>query len=158
MSTNKRLKITNGWQALLVLLAIGQSTSALGVDFVPYAGKREVTVARIDAPNIIAVTFNTDAYGFTRTLRVHLPGLVVAQDTPQADECERAAARKAMGFTEDFLAAAKKIYVQDMRMADSADDDATSPILTDKGGLSAALIKEGIARKDTVAADVSWCK
>jgi hypothetical protein len=125
---------------------------------VPYPGKREATVASIDAPNIVALTFDTDAYGFFRTIRVHLPDLAVPQDTPQADDCEREAAQKAMAFTEKFLADASKIYIQDMRMMNSADDDGISPILTNKGSLSAALEKEGLARSDKIDPNVSWCK
>jgi hypothetical protein len=63
-----------------------------------------------------------------------------------------------MAFTQDFLASAKQIHVQDMRMENSADEEAISPILTNKGNLSAFLIKEGLARPDTVDPDAPWCK
>jgi endonuclease YncB( thermonuclease family) len=158
MMSKRNIFKLNGLRVLVGTLALALSTLALAAPFVPYPGKREATLVRVEAPNLIFVTFNTDATGFFRTLGIRLPGIVVAQDTPQADECEREAAKKAMGFTQAFLADAKKIYVQDMLMENAADEEAISPILTDKGSLSAALIKEGIARPDTVDPDVSWCK
>jgi len=130
---------------------------AHAVEFVPYPGKREVTLVSVEAPDRARVTFNTDATGFFRTLSIQLPGIVVAADTPQADECERAAAQRALGFTEAFLNGAEKIYVKDMRMENSADEEAISPLLTNKGSLSSALIEEGLARSDTVDPDKSWC-
>lgn len=156
--SNRNVFKVNGFRLSLAALALTLSTLALAVEFVPYPGKREATLVSVQAPNLVSVTFNTDATGFFRTLRIRVPGIVVAQDTPQADECEREAARKAMSFTQDFLAGAKKIYVQDMLMENAADEEATSPILTDKGSLSAALIKEGLARPDTVDPDVPWCQ
>jgi endonuclease YncB( thermonuclease family) len=149
---------TNGCQILALALAASVSTMALAVEFVPYPGKRQVTLVNVEAPNLIVVTFDTDAAGFFRTLRIRLPGIVVARDTPQADDCEREAAQRAMAFTQDFLASAKQIHVQDMRMENSADEEAISPILTNKGNLSAFLIKEGLARPDTVDPDAPWCK
>ena len=148
----------SGWPLLAGILAVTLSTMALADAFVPYKGKRESTLSRVEAPNLVWLTFDTDAYGFFRTIRVRLPGLVVAQDTPQSDECEREAAQRALAFTQDFLAGAEKIYIQDMIMQDAADEDGVSPILTDKGSLSAALVKEGLARSDTIDPAVSWCK
>jgi endonuclease YncB( thermonuclease family) len=159
MSRTNTIK-KHGWRVLTAGVALSLSTlaPAAGVEFVPYVGKREATLVRVDAPDRIVVTFDSDMVGFVRTLAIKVPGIVVAQDTPRADECERAAAKRAMSFTEKFLADAKKIYVQDVRMTNAADDDGVSPILTDKGSLSAALIKEGIARPDTVDPDTPWCK
>jgi hypothetical protein len=146
------------WQILTGALVLVVSTVALAETFAPYPGKREVTVARIEEPNLIFVTFNTDATGFFRTLGIRMPGIEIAQDRPQSDACEREAAARALGFVEDYLADAKKIYVQDMQMENSADEEAISPILTEKGSLSAAMIEEGVARPDSVDPDTSWCK
>ena len=148
----------NGWQVLAGVLAVSLSTMALAVEFVPYPGKREVTLVDVIAPNIIFATFDTDATGFFRTLRIRLPDIVIAQDTPQADDCEREAAHRALGFTQQFLADADNIYIQDMRMLNSADEEGFSPILTNKGSLSVALRKEGIARSDSINPDTPWCK
>lgn len=156
--TDKKNSGFNGRWIATILLGFAFSSIAQAVTFVPYPGKREVTVARIEAPDLVFVTFNTDATGFFRTLGIRLPHIVVAQDTPQADVCEREAAKRAMRFTQDFLDSAKKIYVQDMRMENAADEIAISPILTDKGSLSEALIKEGLARPDSVDPDTPWCK
>lgn len=157
MSKRNVYKLYGRWVSAGVL-ALTLSTLALAVEFVPYPGKRAATLNEVIEPNLIFVTFDTDATGFTRSMRIRLPGLVVAQDTPQADECEREAAAKAMGLTQDFLASAKKLYVQDMRMENAADEEAISPILTDKGSLSTFLVKEGLARPDSVDPDTPWCK
>ncbi len=138
-------------------LLVFSASLAYAAEFVPYPGKREVTLVSVEAPDRARVTFNTDATGFFRTLSIQLPGIVVAADTPQADECERAAAQRALGFTEAFLGGAEKLYVEDMRMENSADEEAVSALLTDQGSLSSALIKEGLARPDTVDPDQSWC-
>jgi len=157
MSKKKPFRV-NSWQVLAGVLAVSLSTMALAVEFVPYPGKREATLVRVDAPNLIVLTFDTDAAGFFRTIRVRLPGIVVARDTPQADDCEREAAHRALGFTQKFLADAKTIYIQDMRMQNSADEEGISPVLTNKGSLSAALENAGIARSDSISPDVPWCK
>lgn len=157
MSKRDIYKLYGRWVSAGVL-ALTLSSLALAVEFVPYPGKRAATLVDVVAPNLIFVTFDTDETGFTRAMRIRLPGLVVAQDTPQADKCEREAAAKAMRLTRDFLASVKKIYVKDMRMENAADDEAISPILTDKGSLSTFLVKEGLARPDSVDPDTPWCK
>ncbi len=157
MKNRKNVK-TAGWCIPAGLLVCMLSATALAGTFVPYPGKREVTVARVEEPDLVFVTFNTDATGFFRTLGIRLPHLVVARDTPQSDACEREAAARALQFSRDFLAHAKKVYVQDMRMENSADEQAVSPILTDQGSLSDALVKEGLARPDSVDPDTPWCK
>ena len=139
------------------ILSLFSASLVYAAEFVPYPGKREATLVSVEAPDRVRLTFNTDATGFFRTLSFRLPGIVVAADTPQADECERAAAHRALGFTEKFLADADKIYVQDMRMQNSADEEAISPILTDRGSLSSALVKAGLARPDSVDPGTSWC-
>jgi endonuclease YncB( thermonuclease family) len=157
MVSGKRLQ-PNSVRHLILALAVLLSNPAQAEPFVPYPGKREVTVARVEEPDLVFVTFNTDATGFFRTVGIRMPGIVVAKDTPQADQCEREAAARALGFVESFLAEAKTLHVQDMRMENSADDEAVSPILTDKGSLSAAMIKEGIARSDSVDPTMPWCQ
>lgn len=146
------------WRILTGVLVLLASTMVLAKPFVPYPGKREATVARVEEPNLIFVTFDTDATGFMRTLGIRMPGIVVARDTPEADPCEREAAARALDFVKDYLADAKKIYVQDILMENSADEEAVSPILTDKGSLSAAMIEEGLARPDSVDPKTPWCK
>ncbi len=148
----------NVWRLLTAALMLSLSTLVLAaVEFVPYPGKRDASLVSVEMPDMVMLNFNTDAVGFTRTLLISLPGIVVAQDTPQSDECERAAAKKALGFTQKFLGSAKKVYVKDVRMQDSSDDYATAGILTDKGSLSTALIAEGLARSDNIDPDASWC-
>jgi len=136
-------------------LALLASTTLLA-EYVPFPGKIKVRLLDVMAPNVIFVNFESWP-GFPRSIRVVLPGLAVPEDTPQADDCERDKAARALGFTRDFLSDAKEIYVQDMRMETSADEEATSPVLTDKGSLAAALQKEGLARPDSTDPETSWC-
>ena len=125
-------------------------------EYVPFPGKLAVHLLEVEAPNIIFVNFETWP-GFPRSVQVILPDTAVPEDMPQADSCEREKAQKALGFTRKFLAGTEKIYVKDMRMNTRADQQAYSDILTDKGSLSRALRKEGLARSDSVPADTSWC-
>lgn len=140
------------------LLTLTFSAAAFAEEFVPYPGKRKADLVSIDAPNLINVTFDTDATGFTRTLHIRLPGIVIAEDTPHSDECEREASKRALGFTQKFMTEVKEIYVQDILMENSADEEATSPILTDKGSLSEVLVEEGLARSDSIDPSTPWCK
>jgi len=125
-------------------------------EYVPFPGKLAVHLLDVEAPNIIFVNFETWP-GFPRSVQVILPDTVVPEDVPQADSCEREKAQKALGFTREYLAGSGKIYVKDMRMNTSADQQAYSDILTDKGSLSQALRKEGLARSGSVPTDTSWC-
>lgn len=145
-------KITAVLSGPLALLA---STLVLA-DYVPFPGKLEVRLLDVVAPNVIFVNFESWP-GFPHSVQIILPGLAVPEDTPQSDDCEREKASRAVSFAREFLADAKKIYVQDMRMETSADKQAFSPILTDKGSLATALEKEGLARPDSVDPDTGWC-
>jgi hypothetical protein len=146
----------NGSRILAAIFALCASPVALA-EYVPFPGKLAVKLLDVEAPNIIFVNFETWP-GFPRSVRIILPGIVVPEDTPQADDCEREKAARAMEFARKFVADASKIYVNDMRMETSADEQAFSDILTDHGSLSQALKKEGLARADTVAPDTSWCR
>ncbi len=155
MSYRNTSRGTTGARLLAGVLAVCAAPLAFA-DYVPFPGKIAVKLLDVEAPDIVFVNFESWP-GFPRSVRVILPGIVVPEDTPQADDCERQAAKKAMAFTRDFLATAREIYVKDMRMETSADQDAESPVLTDKGSLATALQKEGLARPDTTDPDVSWC-
>ncbi|HHJ17588.1 MAG TPA: hypothetical protein ENJ80_12900 [Gammaproteobacteria bacterium] len=144
--------ITTLFAGSLALLASGMTFA----EYVPFPGKLEVRLLDVVAPNVVFVNFEAWP-GFPRSVQITLPGLAVPEDTPQSDDCEREKAARAAAFTRDFLADAKKIYVQDMRMETSADKEAVSPILTDKGSLASVLEKEGLARPDSVDPDTSWC-
>ena len=130
--------------------AIAQSTTS------PYPGKRQVRLVAVNAPETVVVNFETWP-GFQRNFRVTVPGLDVPEDTPNAPDCQRELAARALAFTRHFLSNAKKIFIQDISMENSASEDATSPILTEKGSLAEALIKEGLARPDSVDPREPWC-
>ncbi len=142
----------------LTLSVIGCLFSTLVLaDYVPFPGKIEVSVVSIDAPTELTVNYETWP-GFRRNTLIKLPGLAIPHDTPRADECERKKAARLMPFTQQFMGAAKKVFVHDMRMETSASQEAYSDILTDHGSLSQALIKEGLARPESAAPDTSWCQ
>ncbi len=126
-------------------------------EYEPFPGKREVSVVRLDSPIDLVINFETWP-GFRRTVTVQLRGLDIPQDTVEADACERELAAQVFGFSQEFINAAKKVYVNNLRMESSDDEFAYAHILTDQGRLSKALIKEGLARPDTVDEKESWCK
>ncbi len=125
-------------------------------EFVPYPGKRDARLVDVTAPDRVVLLFDTDSTGFTRTLEIQVPGITLAQDTPRASECERAAAARAMGVTRDFLSNAVHLYVKDVRMQNSADDHAISEVLSERGGLAQALVDAGVAVRGG-ADGVDWC-
>lgn len=154
MSKNNQTGL-NGFRLLVGVLALCLSPSIMA-EYVPFPGKLAVKLLDVEAPNVIFVNFETWP-GFPRSVHVVLPGIAVPEDTPQADDCERDKAARAMTFARQFVTEAGKLYVQDLRMETSADTDGYSDILTEHGSLSQALVKEGLARSDTVAPDTSWC-
>ncbi len=156
MMSKKSCLRRHGMQVFAGFLACCVPLLALA-EYVPFPGKLAVHLLDVQAPNVIFVNFETWP-GFPRSVQVILPDTAVPEDTPQTDSCEREKAQEALDFTRDFLAYSEKIYVQDMRMNTSADQQAYSDILTDKGSLSQALKKEGLARSDSVPADTSWCQ
>lgn len=126
-------------------------------DYVPYPGKLAVNLLAVDAPNVVFVNFSAWP-GYLRSVRVVLPGIAVPMDTAQASDCERDKAAKALAFTRGFVGEARTLHIKDLRMETSADERGTSDLLTDRGSLSQALLKEGLARASTVAAETAWCK
>ena len=155
MSKKNSIRL-NGSRLLVGFLALCVSPLALA-EYTPFPGKLAVKLLGVEAPNVIFVNFETWP-GFPRSVRVILPGIVVPEDTPQADDCEREKAARAMEFARQFVTATGKIYVKDMRMETSADEQAYSDVLTDHGSLSHALKKEGLARADSVAPATPWCQ
>lgn len=126
-------------------------------DYVPFPGKIRVEVVSVDAPDEILVNYETWP-GFRRNTLIRLPGIEIPRDTPQSDDCEREKAARVLDFSRQFIDEAKKVFVNDMRMETSASEEAFSDILTDKGSLTQALKKEGLARPDSVAPETSWCQ
>jgi endonuclease YncB( thermonuclease family) len=125
-------------------------------DSVPYPGRMMGKLVSIESP--ITVTLQMQTWpGYFRSFTVTVPGIVVPEDTAGAPDCQRELAAKAMQFTQDYLADAKKIIAPDMRMKNSADQYAVAPILTEKGSLGEALIAEGLARPDSVDPTEPWC-
>lgn len=127
------------------------------VEFVPYPGKRMVRLMEVIAPDLIQVNFDTDMVGFFRAIRIRIPGIAIPKDVPDAALCERELAKQAMDFTQSFLRSAKNLYVKDMRMKTSADEEALSPILTNHGSLAEKLIDKGFARPNNVPSNMPWC-
>jgi len=126
-------------------------------DFEPYPGKHQARVISVDAANILTVNFETWP-GFGKTLSITLPDLTLPGFRMEPSACELELAQKAMLFTVDFLAPAKNITVNDLRMETSADDYGTANVYTEKGSLAQALIKEGLARPSSIDSETPWCK
>ena len=156
MINTKTLKISirNTIICISTLFLVVPSNAA---EFIPYPGKRMVRLMDVMAPNLVRVNFDTDMIGFFRTIRIRLPDIAIPKDTSD-EPCEQELAQQAMDFTRAYLRSAKNIYVMDMRMKSSADEEAVSPILTDSGSLGEKLIEKGLARPNTIPADEPWCK
>lgn len=149
------------WYAcgLLVLLSavwIDGHPARTESGYIPYPGQIEVRVLKVEAPNRVWVQFETWP-GFYRKFRVTLPDIEVPEDSTRVPACERRLARKAKSFTENFLTQARHVYVLDMTMEDSASEEATAPILTERGNLAEALKARGLARSVQEARRHPWC-
>ncbi|MDT8282630.1 MAG: hypothetical protein RQ982_07430 [Gammaproteobacteria bacterium] len=126
-------------------------------DYEPYPGKHPVRLISVDAANILTVNFETWP-GFGKTISVTLPDLALPGFRMEPSACELELAQKAMLFTVDFLASAKKISVSNLQMETSADEYGTANVSTEKGSLAQALIKEGLARPSSIDSETPWCK
>ena len=156
-ANNKKCAMLHMLRHILVpVFLFSMALPLAAAEFVPYPGKREARLVDVTAPDRVVLLFNTDSTGFTRTLEIQVPGITLAQDTPRASDCERAAAARAMGVTRDFLSNASRLYVKDVRMQNSADDYATSEVLSDQGSLAQALVDAGVAVRGS-ADGVDWC-
>lgn len=149
-------KHTVSGRAVMAIVIGCLYSGLLAAEYVPFPGKLPVTLVSVDAANEVVVSFETWP-GFRRNTTIVLPGIVIPEDTPQADACERERAARALAFTRAFFDHAGTLYVHDMRMETSADSSALSDITTDQGSLTQALKSEGLARADSVPADRSWC-
>lgn len=138
---------------MAVLLAL---TSLAGAAYVPYPGKLQARPVNVESPRIVTVNLETWP-GFARNFRVTVPGIALPEDHSSTPACERELAARALAFTQEYVFGAKTLFVQDMAMESSAAEDALSPILTERGSLAAQLIKEGLARPDTVDPKEPWC-
>ncbi len=155
MSIEKKLRIRG--RMMTVGILGGLYSGLLLASYVPFPGKIEVKVVSIDTPSEITVSYETWP-GFARNTAINLPGLEIPEDTPQADDCEREKAARALAFTRQFIDKAKKVFVKNMRMETSASEQAYSDIMTNQGSLSQALKTAGLARSDTVPPETSWCR
>ncbi|MBI1195239.1 MAG: hypothetical protein GC138_05285 [Gammaproteobacteria bacterium] len=142
---------------MLLFLGAGAPNAGAGTDYVPFPGRIAVTPVRVETAKNVIVSFETWP-GFSRNTTIELPGIAIPVDIPGADACERQRSVKALAFTRRFLAEAKAVYVQDMRMETSADSVVYSDLISDRGSLIRALETEGLARPAKVPPRLSWCK
>ena len=134
--------------------ALADSAKKLGA-FVPFPGSWPATLVAVEASNQIRL--KTNIWDQDRTFLVTLPGLVVPSSRPGVPLCERELAASGRQFAEQFLRAAEKIELSELRMMSSVASDASSPVVTEHGGLADALIKAGYARAQG-SANGPWCQ
>lgn len=148
--------LTRAGLALLIVAASGMPEPANSALYTAYPGEYPVVIKRIERPNVIAV----DAIvwtGFSRALRITLPGIEVPTASDDAPACQRELAERAQSLSESFLLGAKAVKVRDIEMENTGKDDAYAPLYTERGSLSDALLKAGLARPNGTEADTPWC-
>ena len=142
---------------MATVLALLSVTAAQAGEYVAYPGIYPVRVMAVESASRIVVEVPVWT-GFTRVFTVTIPGVAVPRDFSGAPQCERDLAIRAKKFTESFLAHPAKVQVRDIRMQDSADEDAVAAMQTDAGSLADALRKQGFARPIGESAATPWCK
>lgn len=139
---------------MVVMFAVSFTTGAIAD--VPFPGKLSARIVKVEAANIIDVNFQAWAE-VRRNVRIFLPNLAVPAQGPNPKECEYELAKLAYEFTVNFLENARDIHVNDMWMENSASEDAISSILTSRGSLDDALIRERLAKPIDLAQTEPWC-
>jgi len=156
MITRRQYRVNVCSIAILAIAWLATTGVSAG-DYVPFPGKIEVNLVRVESAKDVVVSFETWP-GFARETTIELPGIAIPTDSARADTCERDMAAKSRAFTQQFVSEAKMIYVQDMRMETSADTTVFADIMSDQGSLIRALQAKGLARPESVPAKTSWCK
>lgn len=134
--------------------AQAESAKKLGA-FVPFPGSWPAELVAVESSNQIRL--RTNIWDQERTFLITLPGLVVPSNRPGTPTCERELAAAGKAFADRYLRTAEKIELSELKMLSSVATEAASPVLTDQGSLSDALVKEGYARRQGSANDASWC-
>lgn len=141
--------------ATLLSPALAESGKKLGA-FVPFPGSWPASLIAVEASNQIRL--QTNIWDQDRSFLVTLPGLVVPSNRPGTPACERELAAAGKAFAEDYLRAAEKIELSELKMLSSVATEASSPIVTNQGNLADALVKAGYARHPGSAEGVPWCQ
>ena len=123
---------------------------------VAFPGKYKAKLVSIDAANVISLYVDVWA-GYPRSFKVSLPGVAIPVVTLKTPVCQVALLKKAEALTNEFINDAEFIEVKDIRMENTAGQDATSEIYTNKGSLSAKLKAEGVARPVSIEPTKPWC-
>jgi hypothetical protein len=147
-------KVVNNWKSMLTGTLAMLFVSVVYANSVPYPGKIPVDIISIESPNIVVVGFETWP-GFYRRFRVTLPGIEVPVSSGSA--CETAMAVKSLQYTTKFVTDAKKLYIKDMSMQTSADQDGVSHIFSENKSLAESLMSEGLARPMNGRGE-KWCQ
>ncbi len=140
--------------ATVGLLAVSSMLHA--AMFVAYPGRYPARVVAVESPKVIAVQA-TVWPGYSRALHITLPGIAVPLDGPGAPRCQRELALRARGFVEDFLFHAQGVELRDIRMQDTALEEAEAAIFTERGSLQEAMKEAGLARPGDVDPQRPWC-
>ena len=140
----------------LLMLASSAFAAQSNARYVPFPGKIPVDVQAVASP--IAVWVRFESYpGFKQVNHVIIPGLQVpSQDSDSP--CEQQMAFDALDLTEQFLADAKQVYITNMRVVTSTDDEGYAPISSDQGSLGQKLLEKGLVRSSTIDPRKPWCK
>jgi endonuclease YncB( thermonuclease family) len=95
--------------------------------------------------------------GFRRTFNISLAAIDVPRSTSDVEPCQRQLAEQALELVKEYLADPAKLEIHDMTMQTSADKNAQADIYTDRGSLSKALIRQGLARPIATERQEPWC-
>ncbi|MGR9115383.1 MAG: hypothetical protein ACU85E_06420 [Gammaproteobacteria bacterium] len=152
---NKIVKYIGLTLSIVTLTAAASAVSAK--PYSPFGAKLPARLVGVKSASVISVEAETWP-GFTRVFTISLAGIQMPEHNSAAALCERELAKKALAFVEDFLAETQDIELRDMKMENSAQQEAEADIGTGKGSLVQALISQGLARPDSTDPGKSWCR
>jgi len=138
----------------ITLLCVAFSVTA--EPFNAYPGKYKSKLISVEAANVVRLSVDVWP-GYPKSLRITLPDIAIPVNYPEAPACQIELVKKALDFTNEFMAQANGIEVRDIKMENTGEEDAVTNIYTNQGSLASKLTEKGLARPASVEVSKPWC-
>jgi hypothetical protein len=143
--------------ALVVTTVLMSCSLTLLAAYQPFPGKHKVRIIRIDSAKSISVNFETWP-GYARTVNVVLPNVSIPGESVEPSNCELKLEAEALAFTTQFVSAKNSVYITELELETSADNNGAASVYSSKGSLAIALEEKGLARSNSIDSETPWCQ